>query len=200
MSEFAFDRSLLLGQNKNDRADRTLDVLLTVVLVLLVFVLFVKVFWFESVTVDGKSMNMTIEDGDLLVMDKLSTYSYGDIVIVKISENTNYVKRIIGMPGDTIRNDEQGRVHRISSDGTETILDEPYAYFDPELGNGTYLRGTGLFSYTLANDEIFVMGDNRYHSQDGRALGPMKTSAVMGVVHQWVVDQRYRLQWLYKYI
>ena len=121
-------------------------------------------------------------------------------VILKIDDKTNYVKRIVGLPGDTIRNDAEGKVYRISPDGAETLLDEPYAYFDPLFGNGTFLNETGRFSVTLADDEIFVMGDNRYHSKDSRSIGPLKQSSVLGVVHPWVVEYRYKLGWLYYYL
>lgn len=200
MDGTVFDRSGLLGQQKDDRSDRFLNVLLTVVIIFLCFVFFVKFVWFEPVLVDGSSMNKTISDGDVLIMDKLSSYEYGDIVILKIDDKTNYVKRIVGLPGDTIRNDAEGKVYRISPDGAETLLDEPYAYFDPLFGNGTFLNETGRFSVTLADDEIFVMGDNRYHSKDSRSIGPLKQSSVLGVVHPWVVEYRYKLGWLYYYL
>ena len=65
--------------------------------------------------VDGSSMNPTLENGDNLWVDKLS-YTFGDpkrfdVVIFNYDEETTYVKRVIGLPGETVRIDQNGNIY-----------------------------------------------------------------------------------------
>ena len=111
--------------------------------------------------VDGSSMNPTLENGDNLWVDKLS-YTFGDpkrfdVVIFNYDEDTTYVKRIIGLPGETVRIDQNGNIYINGSllkenYGKETILDNGRAGAEVYLGS----------------DEYFVLGDNRNNSIDSR--------------------------------
>lgn len=111
--------------------------------------------------VDGSSMNPTLENGDNLWIDKLS-YTFGDpkrfdIIIFNYDEETTYVKRVIGLPGETVRIDQSGNIYINGSllkenYGKETILDNGRAGAEVYLGS----------------DEYFVLGDNRNNSIDSR--------------------------------
>ena len=114
--------------------------------------------------VDGDSMYDTLSDGDNLIVSRIS-YLLGeperfDIVIFPVDdEETYYIKRIIGMPGETVRIDEDGVIYI-----DEKPLQEDYGYETIGLNR----IGRAREGVTLGDDEYFVMGDNRNNSTDSR--------------------------------
>ena len=111
--------------------------------------------------VDGSSMNPTLENGDNLWVDKLS-YTFGDpkrfdVIIFNYDEDTTYVKRVIGLPGETVRIDQNGNIYINGS-----LLKENYGK-ETILENGR--AGSEVY---LGSDEYFVLGDNRNNSIDSR--------------------------------
>lgn len=132
---------------------------------------FVVTFIGQRTQVSGSSMETTLSDGDQLIVDKIS-YRFRDpkrydIVVFpyRYEENTYYIKRIIGMPGETIQIVD-GEVY---IDGK--LLGEHY-------GNAP-MENAGLAAdpVTLGDDEYFVLGDNRNNSQDSRVSN-------VGVLHR----------------
>lgn len=133
----------------------------------------------QRTEVEGESMETTLQDGDNLIVDKIS-YRFNDpkrfdIIVFpfKYQSNTYYIKRIIGLPGETVSIDENGNIY---IDGE--ILEESYGreIIKPDsLGNVTY-------PITLGDDEYFVMGDNRNNSTDSRTevVGNIKRSDIIG--------------------
>ena len=129
----------------------------------------------------GGSMETTLSENDKLIVDKL-TYRFNepkrfDIVVFpyRYEKDTYYIKRIIGLPGETVFIDEEGNIfideELLQEDyGKETILDAGRAY-EP---------------ITLGEDEYFVMGDNRNNSQDSRdpAVGNISGEDIIG--RAWV--------------
>ncbi len=152
------------------------EILLYVGLVVLISILIVT-FVGQRTIVDGNSMNPTLQNGDNLIVDKLS-YRFGDpqrfdIIIFpyQYKENTNYIKRIIGLPGETVQIDYSGNIY-INGE----ILEEDY-------GLETILNpGNAAEPITLGPDEYFVMGDNRNNSEDSRFsdVGPIKRENIIG--------------------
>ncbi|MBR1676069.1 MAG: signal peptidase I [Clostridia bacterium] len=189
-------RDRLLGQyEKRPLSDLIVDVCLWILIIALAFLTFTKTYWLQPVTVSGSSMERTLQDNDVLLMDRLKKPTYGDVVIIYIGKDylgndINYIKRVIGLPGDTIYS-SGGTVHRITG-GVDLALDESkYVYYDPLYPKGTYFD-TKLkdFYYNVGEGEFFYLGDNRWHSQDGRVKGTEKLENVLGVVPQWVIDNR----------
>ena len=131
----------------------------------------------QRTKVIGHSMETTLSDGDQLIVDKIS-YRFNDpqrfdIIIFpfRLEENTFYIKRIIGMPGETVQIDNQGNIY---IDGE--ILEEDY-------GLDTILDpGMAIDPITLSEDEYFVMGDNRNNSSDSRypEVGPIHRDEIIG--------------------
>ena len=146
--------------------------LLAVVAVTFLFVQFVG----QRTHVNGDSMNVTLEDGDNLIVDKLS-YRFSeperyDIIVFpyQYQEKTYYIKRIIGMPGETVQ-----------------IIDG-VVYIDGEMLDESY--GKEVMQYSgvagdpieLGTDEYFVLGDNRNNSSDSRdqSVGNIKEDQIIG--------------------
>lgn len=135
----------------------------------------------QRTVVDGRSMNPTLNDGDNLIVEKLS-YRFSDPkrfdVIVfppQGAPNEHYIKRIIGLPGETVRIDEEGTIY-INGE----ILKEDYGL--ETIQN----PGRAIEEITLAEDEYFVLGDNRNNSTDSRSekVGNVKRSTITG--RAWV--------------
>lgn len=137
----------------------------------------------QRTVVDGWSMDPTLKDGDNLIVEKLS-YRFSDPkrfdVIVfppQGAPNEHYIKRIIGLPGETVRIDEEGTIY-INGE----VLEE-----DAEYGFETIQDpGRAIEEITLAEDEYFVLGDNRNNSTDSRTekVGNVKRSTITG--RAWV--------------
>lgn len=119
----------------------------------------------QRTEVSGDSMEATLSDGDNLIVDKL-TYRFNDpqrfdIIVFPFqhAEDTYYIKRIIGLPGETVQIDMSGFIY-INGE----VLDESYGLeiIRPE--------NVGIASepITLGEDEYFVLGDNRNNSTDSR--------------------------------
>lgn len=131
----------------------------------------------QRTIVDGSSMETTLTNGDNLIIDKIS-YRFKDpkrydIIVFpyKYEKNTDYIKRIIGLPGETVYIDTDGKIY-INNE----LLKEDY-------GAAT-IENPGLAStpITLGDDEYFVMGDNRNHSEDSRFadVGLIKRGDIIG--------------------
>ncbi len=131
----------------------------------------------QRTVVDGSSMNDTLMDGDNLIVEKLS-YRFGDpqrfdIIVFRPYEDSNeyYIKRIIGLPGETVRIDKDGTIY-INGD----VLEENY-------GKETIERpGRAQEEILLGENEYFVLGDNRNNSTDSRyeRVGNVKRSSIVG--------------------
>ncbi|MBN2221618.1 MAG: signal peptidase I [Vallitaleaceae bacterium] len=110
--------------------------------------------------VDGSSMNPTLTHGDFLIIDRISKnfdrYERFDVVVFRHDEEKFYIKRIIGMPGESLSIEN----HLIYIDGK--LLKEPYS-FDEMTYDGYH-----QYPVEIPNGYYFVLGDNRNHSTDSR--------------------------------
>ena len=142
--------------------------------------------WISPVNIDGNSMNKTIDDGDWLVMNKLAKPDYGDVVVIGITGETNYIKRVIGLPGDTICIDDDVVYRKRKGETEFTPLDEPYAYYSTAKKHEKYA------ATIVPEGKIFVLGDNRYESKDSRSpdVGTRDITAVIGVVPEWAIKRK----------
>ena len=130
----------------------------------------------QRVAVEGSSMEDTLQDRDQLIVDCLSYRFLRDpkrfeIVVFRLKDkpDTFYVKRVIGLPGESI----QILNSRIYINGKP--LEDAYAT------QAYYPAGSAEELITLGEDEYFVMGDNRINSIDSRyAVGPVKRSQFVG--------------------
>jgi len=135
----------------------------------------IRHFLIQPFIVDGGSMLPTLIDDEYLLAEKLSYLmgepKRGDIIIFKYPKNptNNYIKRVIGLPGETVEIDDNKVTIRTHKDATGEILDETYLPSNTQ----TLSPDQKKITLTLDDGEYFVMGDNREHSSDSREWGVM---------------------------
>ena len=168
---------------KGKEKERSKSMLRTILGYILYILVIIGLTWMivtfvgQRTRVSGQSMETTLQDGDNLIVDKIS-YRFHDpsrydtiVFPYKYEENTFYIKRIIGLPGEIVQvKDGYTYINgkKLTSDiyGRE-VMDEPGIAEEP---------------IKLGSDEYFVLGDNRNHSQDSRDpyVGVLKRSDLMG--------------------
>ena len=140
----------------------------------------------QRTRVSGHSMEATLHDGDNLIVDKLSYHfrepKRFEIIVFpyRHKENTDYIKRIIGLPGETVQ------------------VKDGYVYIDGEKLDENYglevMEDAGIAAepIELGEDEYFVLGDNRNHSSDSRdpSVGILHRDELIGRawVRIWPLD------------
>lgn len=133
----------------------------------------------QRTEVEGTSMENTLHNGDNLIVDKLSYRFHDperfDIIVFpfQFQDNTYYIKRIIGLPGETVQIMDDGSIY---INGEK--LEENYGMevIKPET------IGRAAEPIELGDDEYFVMGDNRNNSSDSRTdmVGNIKRENIIG--------------------
>ncbi|MBD3282419.1 MAG: signal peptidase I [Candidatus Portnoybacteria bacterium] len=163
--------------------------ILKIVIISLAIVIPIRYFLIQPFFVKGASMDPTFLDGDYLIIDEIS-YRFteperGDVIIFKYPLDTSqfFIKRIIGLPGETVRI-ENGRVHINSEELEEEII----------LDESEYLSNTktpGNIEIRLEEDEYFVLGDNRRASSDSRKWGELEESYIIGKawIRAWPINR-----------
>ena len=137
---------------------------------IIVVVVLIRTFLVTPAIVDGRSMDDTLKNNDLVIINKLiyriSDIQRFDIVVVKNDQDKDkIIKRVIGLPNEkiTYRNNK--------------------LYINNELvKTDITFKNTADFEYTTKNNEYFVLGDNRPDSKDSRYLGPFSKKKILGRV------------------
>lgn len=149
-----------------------------VVTVALLVAFTVRTFVLAHFVVEGSSMFSTLETGDRVFVNKLSYRLHdpnrGDVVVlheVTGASERDLIKRVIALPGETVEMTNC----QVKIDGRTLI--EPY--LDPEVV-GLNNCGQNFPPLRIADDHVFVMGDNRGGSQDSRAIGPISEDDLVG--------------------
>lgn len=143
----------------------------------LLIVVPIRAFVAQPFIVSGASMDPTFKDKQYLIVDELSYHIgdplRGDVVIFKYPKNPKqyFIKRVIGLPGETVLVDGKGQVFIKDTNGKIVLtLKEPYVEYTKD----------DSVERTLGTGEYFMMGDNRAGSFDSRAWGPVDRDLIVG--------------------
>lgn len=140
-----------------------------VLIFLFIAVMLIRIFIVDVVTVSGDSMVPSFVDGDILLLNKRdSLIARYDVVVVR-QKHQKIIKRVIGLPGETISIVDGD----VFVDGI--ALEGEYAFITAD-------GGVASTPYTLGDDEYFLMGDNRSGSADSRMYGAFDDDSIKGVV------------------
>lgn len=146
-------------------------------LVVVVVILFLMIYIVSVTQVVGNSMYSTLKDGDVLILNKFKYRFFdikrGDIISLENDDTKYLIKRVIGLPGDSISIKDNtlyinGEVY------IENYLEEGLVYDDFEL--------TSLGYQVIPDDMYFVLGDNRADSVDSREIGLISKDDVIGKI------------------
>jgi signal peptidase I len=148
----------------------------------LAIVLPVRYFLIQPFFVKGMSMEPSFDDGQYLIINEI-TYRFnqperGDVIVFRYPNEPSqyYIKRIIGLPGETIEIIGGGIIVYNNQNSQGLVLDEK-KYLDGQ-------KTIGETKITLVDGQYFVLGDNRSASSDSRRWGPLGEDFIIGKV--WV--------------
>jgi signal peptidase I len=164
----------------------------TLVLTIVIF-LVIQNFVAQPYQVKQQSMERTLEPGQYVLVDKLtprfSPYKRGDIVVFTpppgwTDNDTPFIKRVIGVPGDTIEIREDGRVY---ANGTQ--LNEGYLFTQDGAPQAT-VAPPSQSRWVVGANQLFVLGDHRMNSADSRSFGLIEHDSVIGRawLRYWPLD------------
>jgi len=174
------DLNLPLGQEPKSKRRAVFEFvweMVKVALISLAIILPVRYFLIQPFYVKGASMEPNFFDHEYLIIDEISYRfnepSRGDIAVFKYPNDPRqyFIKRIVGLPGEKVEIKE-GKIFINNSELKESYLP---ANLQTNL---SLIRSYG--TVTLANDEYFLLGDNRDQSLDSRAFGPVKKDYLIG--------------------
>ncbi len=150
-----------------------------VIVIALVIALPIRFFIAEPFVVNGASMDPTFSTGQFLIVDRLS-YDFhapqrGDVIVFEYPNDpsTYYIKRVIGLPGETISM-KDGTVY-IASGASSTPVALKETYIEPD-----HASHDTMAPVKLTSTQYFAMGDNRAQSSDSRAWGPLESHFLIG--------------------
>jgi len=163
---------------------------LKIVIISLIIILPVRYYLIQPFYVKGQSMEPNFHDNEYLIINEIG-YRFneperGDIIVFKYPKNPSeyYIKRIIGLPGETIKiQDNQVIIYNPEFPGGKVLDESGY------LASGAETAGN--LSVTLREGEYYVLGDNRASSKDSRYFGPVDKKYIIGRtwIRGWPFDK-----------
>lgn len=151
-----------------------------------IILVLIRIFAAEPFLVYGSSMEPTFNTNDYIIVDELSYRLHaperGDVIVLipPYDKSRHFIKRLIGLPNETI--DVKGQVVTITTaSGKTMVLNEPYVK----------LPSDKTAHYKLSATQYFVMGDNREASYDSRSWGPLPADDITGkaFLRLWPLNQ-----------
>ncbi|BDZ31782.1 signal peptidase I [Lactiplantibacillus sp. WILCCON 0030] len=176
--------------------------------------LLIKQFWFTMVRVDGTSMQPNLQNNERVVAFKTSKIKAGSVVVFnaynvdpdQTAKDAVYVKRVIGMPGDSVRYTSNGKLYVNNKLVKQTYLKNSYQQTTGSYMANSHSKFTGWDLTSLSHDQdgwrtkvttnkvpkgyYFVLGDHRSVSNDGRYWGFVPKNKMIGVVKAWPWQNR----------
>lgn len=152
---------------EKQKGNKKKDIISYIIIILIVVI--IRLYIITPVRVQGTSMDTTLKQGEILLLEKYDkNYERFDIVVIK-EGNERIIKRIIGMPGESIK-----IIDGIIYINGEKIEDK----YASSVTNDFSLEKFEL--ETIPENTYFVLGDNRIVSKDSRILGPIKKENIQG--------------------
>src|SRR5436305_12913692 len=169
---------------KNDRQLRVLHSWVRDLCISVLISLFIILFVYQPVKVEGGSMEPGLEDQERIFINKLAyrleNIERGDVIVFRFPLDTrkNFIKRVIGLPGDRVRVTD-GHVYLNGH-----LVPEPYV---PE----EYLDSRSYSEVRVPANSYFVLGDHRSMPNDSRAFGPVPRNLIYGkaVFGYWPMEK-----------
>ncbi|WP_086313050.1 signal peptidase I [Enterococcus sp. 7F3_DIV0205] len=132
------------------------------------------------VPVDGNSMEKTLSQGDMIVMEKFSSIKRFDVVVFKLPNGAIYIKRVIGLPGEAVRYDND-QLYINDKPIEESFLEKNIKKDHEAVPYTTDFDLSNLITAdVLPKDSYFVLGDNRRMSKDSRSFGAVESKYILG--------------------
>ena len=138
-----------------------------VFLIVLTAIIITRLFFFSPIRVNGTSMYPTLQDKEFMILNKISLkqgINRFDIVVVQDNNNKYIIKRVIGLPGESV------------------MYKDNKLYINGKVVEDNYSKNTtnDFDNVVLGENEYFVMGDNRTVSKDSRIIGPVNIKNIKG--------------------
>ena len=166
-----------MTEKKNEVFEWTKALALAVVITF-----FVRSFLFTPVLVEGASMNTALEDRERVIVSKIGDTDRFDIIVFHRDEQQDYIKRVIGLPGDRIEYKED-TLYVNGVPVEEPYLDEQKEKLHGDLTKSFTLEETAVGQATVPEGHLFVMGDNRRDSTDSRHIGAIPIEEIVGTAN-----------------
>ncbi|HLQ71870.1 MAG TPA: signal peptidase I [Bacillota bacterium] len=161
-----------------------ISIVLSVIVVIFLIAYVFRALLFDNYVVDGESMEPTLEDGYNLMVNKIiydvADVDRFDVIVFHKNVKDDYVKRVIGLPGDSIEyKDDQLYVNGEYVE--EAFLESgSFSKYDTKTKDFTLKEVTG--QTRVPEGKLFVMGDNRTNSLDSRKFGFISQNQIVGKV------------------
>lgn len=165
------------GFNSVEKKEHPLTEIVRFSIIAILIVIPIRMFVAQPFIVSGASMDNTFHNGEYLIVDQVSYYfnnpARGDVVIFRYPRDPSkfFIKRIIGVPGDTV----------VIEDSTVTVFNDQhpdgFALDEPYIKS---MAPAPKMTETLGDREYFVMGDNRDQSSDSRSWGVLQEERIIG--------------------
>lgn len=181
------------GEKRNIHFKQNLLLLAKVVAIAGTLFILTRGLLFGNYIVYGQSMMPTIEDGERIIVNKIgyevTEPSRFDLIIFHVDESTDYIKRVIGLPGDHIEYaDDQLYINEKPKE--EPFLEDFKEATDERPFTGNFELEEMMFASEVPDGFVFVLGDNRQNSVDSRHIGFVPKDEIVGQANLtfWPID------------